>query len=120
VLVRLARRSNTLVEEASADLRALEAIMDRVGVRPSRLKSGSVVVAERLGRLKLNGHVVTRSPLSTLIELDYLSLGAHLKRQLWENLRPHADVDPLIARADDQLERLAALRADARGVLAPS
>jgi hypothetical protein len=113
----LARRRGTLAAEQAADLRELEAVMRRLGVRPSRLKAGASVVGERLGRLKLNGHLVRRSPLSDVEELDFLTLGIHAKRQLWENLRAHAEVDGLIAQADDQLARLAELREAARAAL---
>jgi hypothetical protein len=113
----LARRNGALAEEQAADLRELEAIMRRLGVRPSRVKTAAAIGGERLGRLKLNGRLVRRSPLSDLVELDYLALGVQAKLQLWENLRAHAEVDGLLARADDQLARLADLRAGARRFL---
>jgi hypothetical protein len=113
----LAQRAGTLVDESARDLRDLEEIMRRLEVRPNRAKSAAAAVAVRLGRLKLNGHLVTRSPLSTLTELDVLAIGAHAKQQLWENLRPHADVDELIARAEAQLRLLESPRERARDAL---
>jgi hypothetical protein len=94
--------------------------MARLGVRRSPVKARAAVAAERLGRLKPNGHLVHRPPLSDLVELDALTLGAQAKRQLWESLRDLADVDDALARADAQLAALEPLRLEARKVLTAS
>jgi hypothetical protein len=93
------------------DVETFAQIMDRLGLPKSRVKPGLATVAERLGRLKLNGHLLTTSPLSRFVELDALVMGLDAKRILWANLRDHAglgtrlpDVDfaALIARAEEQ------------------
>ena len=43
-------------------------------------------LAERFGRLKLNGHLLTRSPLSEVTELEALSLCAEARRLFWKSL----------------------------------
>jgi len=80
------------------DRRALLARIER----PSLAKAGGAWLAEKLGRLKPNGHLTTYSPLSRLVELEGLKTGIEAKRSLWLSL---GDAD-LVARADEQLERL--------------
>jgi hypothetical protein len=102
--------------EIEADLETLAAIMDRLDVGPSRLKPLAAVLAERLGRLKLNGRLWGYSPLSRLDELELLQLGVTGKRRLWRALEhthagdlPDFDLDALAERATRQLRRLEAL-----------
>jgi hypothetical protein len=80
------------------------------------------MVGERLGRLKLNGHLRGYSPLSRFQELDVLVMGIANKVTLWETLRDHAelgarlpdiDFDALIARAHDQRTQLEPFHAQA-------
>jgi hypothetical protein len=103
--------------DVKADLDALLALMDTLGVEPSRVKAGLASVAEKLGALKLNGRVSERSPLSTIIELEAMQMAVRAKRSLWETLKvampPPAPVelDALVARADGQLELLSGLHA---------
>ena len=66
-----------------------------------------MVVAEHLGRLKLNGRVFGRARLSDVIELETLFVGITGKLSLWETLsligpRPDIDLDALAARARAQ------------------
>jgi hypothetical protein len=110
--------------EVTEDRASLENVMDRLGVKKSLAKRSAAVVAERLGRLKLNGQVRGYSPLSRVLELEGLSIGVEGKLGLWQNLRDTAevvaalrevDLDALIARAERQRaslerERLAAAR----------
>jgi hypothetical protein len=102
--------------EIEADRETLEAVMDRLEVGRSRLKPLAAVLAERLGRLKLNGHLWTYSPLSRLDELELLQLGVTGKRRLWRALEhTHAgdlgdfELGELAERATGQLRRLEAL-----------
>jgi hypothetical protein len=103
--------------EIEADRETLVAIMDRLGVGRSRVKPLAAILAERLGRLKLNGQLRGYSPLSRLDELEFLSIGVTGKRQLWRALeRTHAgdlpdfELDALAERASEQSSRLEALR----------
>jgi hypothetical protein len=101
--------------EIAQDVQTFERLMDRLGLRKSRVKPALGIVAERAGRLKLNGHLRSPSPLSRFVELDALVMGIDGKVTLWENLRDHAglaarlpdvDFDGLIARARQQRETL--------------
>jgi hypothetical protein len=89
------------------DLSRLEEIMRRLAVEPSRTKDVLSTIAERVARLKPNGRLLRRSPLSDLLELETLAVGIAGKRALWTSLReasaiPDAELATLIERADDQ------------------
>jgi len=102
--------------EIEADRETLVAIMDKLGVGPSRLKPLAAILAERLGRLKLNGQLRGYSPLSRLDELEFLQLGVAGKRRLWRALEhthaadlPDFELGALAERASGQLRRIEAL-----------
>ncbi len=62
---------------------------------------------ELLGRLKLNGRLRERSPLSDVVELETLVVGITGKQALWVSLRsaavlPAEELDQLIERAERQ------------------
>ena len=57
--------------------------MDRLGVKPDRVKEAMGWTAEKLGRLKLNGQLLGYSPLSRLVELEGLMLGITGKMAMW-------------------------------------
>lgn len=101
------------------DRAALLALMERHGVHPSLVKSGGAWVAEKLGRLKPNGHLTTYSPLSRLLELEGLAAGIEGKLALWLALEDGGlDVAGLADRAREQRARLEPHRlAAARGAL---
>lgn len=74
-------------------------------------------MAEKFGRLKLNGQLTGYSPLSRLIEIEGLLIGVGGKLSLWENLRAgvgerigDAVLDELISRAQGQIAELRELR----------
>ncbi len=94
--------------------------MDRLGVSRSRIKVTGGWLAEKAGRLKLNGQVLGYSPLSRLVELEGLHLGINGKLSLWQSLRQanvselaEFDLDGLIERAETQLAELEPFRRDA-------
>ncbi len=102
--------------EIEADRETLKAVMDRLGVGQSKIKPLAAVLAERVGRLKLNGRLWGYSPLSRLDELELLQIGVAGKRRLWRALEhTHAgdlqrlDLGALAERATEQLKRLEAL-----------
>jgi len=85
-------------------------------VGQSKLKPLGALLAERLGRLKLNGRLWGYSPLSRLDELEALQLGVTGKRRLWRALEHTRsgelrgfDFGALAERATEQLVRLEAL-----------
>jgi hypothetical protein len=131
-LARRARRNNSgsdfgrflegLERELEEDKRALEQVIEQLGFRASAAKQAVAIVAERAGRLKLNGQITGYSPLSRVLELEGLTIGVAGKRSLWRNLRDGVavgdrlvgiDLDRLLERAESQLERLEDRRVEA-------
>ena len=103
----------TLASELEEDREALRTMMRELGVREQRAKVALGWTAEKLGRLKLNGHVLSRSPLTPLVELEGLALGVFGKRQMWLALAElplgddvHARCAELAERAQHQLDGL--------------
>src|SRR5690625_1801634 len=82
-LVRRCRRSNqgnelgdylaTLLPQLEHERTVLRHLMDAVGARANWVKLVGATVAERVGRLKLNGRLVGYSDLSRLEELEILA-----------------------------------------------
>jgi hypothetical protein len=111
-----------LADDVEADRRTLESIMDDLGFGADRAKNIGFWVAEKAGRLKLNGQLTGYSPLSRMVELEGLTAGVNAKLSLWRTLRDIADsvpeLDPdrvgrLIERADEQIRTLHELRSRA-------
>ena len=111
-----------VAREIEVDRDTLARLMASLQVPPSRLKNGLAWVAEKAGRLKLNGSLFSYSPLSRLVELETLMLGVSGKLALWQALKetgaagerqPDLDLDALIARAEDQRRRLDEARLNA-------
>jgi hypothetical protein len=75
-----------LAEEIAEDRETLEGVMERLGVRPHRIKDAGGWLAEKLGRLKPNNRLLSASPLSRVIELEGLLIGVTGKLALWEAL----------------------------------
>lgn len=72
--------------EIEADHETLIRLAERLGVRRDPVKPKLAVLAERLGRLKPNGHLRGYSPLSRVLELEILAGGIGGKLQLWNSL----------------------------------
>jgi len=105
----LGRELERLVPEMEADRGTLLDLMRRAGVPERRYKAAAVRIGEIAGRLKLNGRLLSYSPLSRLTELEWLIIGIEGKASMWRSLREAEvpslrDVDfaALIARADEQ------------------
>lgn len=105
-----------LLDDIEFDSRQLRQISAALKVGPhAPIKERAAWIGEKLGRLKLNGHLVRRSPLSLLLELEHLQMAVNGKRALWQTLielartEPHLtafDIRGLLARADDQIARV--------------
>ena len=112
-------RSNPLAKQIARDRDALERVMRQLAVTPSALKVGAVRIAELVGRLKLNGRIYDRSPLSTVVELETLVVGVRGKEALWSALQragislEDVDLDALVESARAQGAQLEALRLSA-------
>ena len=108
-----------IAQEIEEDREVLREIMTDVDVGPNRIKVAGAWLGEKAGRLKLNGHLTSYSPQSRVVELEGLVLGVSGKLLLWRALRDVCDLvpeldalrlDALIARAEEQRERLEMLR----------
>lgn len=91
-----------LADDIDADRRTLEGIMEAFEIKKDLLKDAAAWVAEKVGRLKLNGQLIGYSDLSRLVELEGLSLGVEGKISLWRNLRQVAERYPALQRANLQ------------------
>ena len=109
-------RIATAIEE---DRDSLRSIMQRLDVAPNVAKTTLAWVAERAGRLKMNGHLLSYSPLSRVEELEALRLGVEGKLCLWRALKDArgtdprlegVDLDDLANRAERQRDELEAMR----------
>ena len=97
------------VETELEDSRAtLLRVMADLGVRRDPFKRAAAWAAEKVGRLKLNGHLITYSPLSRVLELEGLIVGAELEARTWEAIGPLARLDapPLIERCGRRRDEL--------------
>ncbi|HVD29505.1 MAG TPA: hypothetical protein VNC79_13545, partial [Mycobacteriales bacterium] len=100
-----------LLDELREERAALRASMAALDLPVRQYKQVASWVGEKLSRLKLNGHVLSRSPLSDLVEFEFIATAVLAKRDGFESLRALADVDPrldagaldrMIAQADKQ------------------
>ncbi len=105
--------------EVAQDRAALLEIMAALGIPVRAYKVCAAWIGEKAGRLKFNGHLFTRSPLSRLEELEILRLGVEGKAAGWRTLRAlaetdgrldPAELDELAARARRQADLLEELR----------
>jgi hypothetical protein len=110
---------STLAEEIREDRASLLSIMSALEIGTDPVKQALAWAGEKVARLKLNGHLLSYSPLSRLDELEMLALGVTGKRALWRSLELLAPEEPrlrpeqlteLIARAERQLEEIEACR----------
>jgi hypothetical protein len=108
-----------LQADVSEDRESLIQIMRDLGLPTRRYKVAGGWALEKLGRLKLNGTVLRRSPLSDVVELEGMRLGVEGKDAMWVLMQrlcaeePRLDpimLERLHSRARDQLERLEELR----------
>ena len=115
-------RLRRFAAEVAQDRAALVDIMRALRVPVRAYKAGAAWVGEKAGRLKFNGHLFTRSPLSSLEELEMMRLAVEGKAAGWRTLRTVADtdkrldparLDELIARARRQSDLLEDLRVGA-------
>jgi hypothetical protein len=115
-----------IASEITQDRAALLGIMASLGIGVRHYKVYAAWVAEKAGRLKPNGHLISRSPLSDLVEMEFLLMGVEGKAAAWHTLRALADydtrldqgqLDELIARAKRQSGTLEILRGRAVAAL---
>jgi hypothetical protein len=94
----------SLLDELREERTALLATMKTLGFPVRQYKQVATWVGEKLSRLKLNGRLLSRSPLSDVIEFEFIATAVLGKRAGFETLREVAEVDSRIDKA--LLERL--------------
>ena len=108
-----------LVLEITSDRQAMLDVMRLLGVQPQPVKVAAAWAAEKVGRLKMNGSVRSRSPLSDVVELEAMRTGVEGKAAAWRLLQTMAEYDTrladvdfagLLERAQRQSEQLDRLR----------
>jgi len=111
-----------LVVQIEEDKRALEALIERLGLPKSNVKQAAGWIVEKIGRIKLNGQLTGYSDLSRLEELEGLFMGVNAKLALWRSLEqiepplsvpPGLSLEELIKRAESQIEDLDQHRSNA-------
>ncbi|MFF5532900.1 hypothetical protein ACFY71_10485 [Streptomyces cinerochromogenes] len=109
----LGRAIGTVAVEINEDRETLLEIMRDLDVPVRHYKVWAGWTAEKAARLKGNGRLVRRSPLSTVLELEALRLGVEGKAAGWTTLRRLAAtdgrldtvlLDTLLDRAEHQQE----------------
>lgn len=105
----LAQLSIDLAEDRASLVR----IMSVLGIAIRAYKVYAAWIGEKAGLLKFNGHLLTRSPLSSLEELEVLELGVQGKAAGWRTLLTLAETDHRLSRDElDALISRAELQAD--------
>jgi hypothetical protein len=111
-----------LAAEVAQDRAALLEFMAALEVPVRTYKVWGAWAGEKAARLKLNGRLLSRSPLSDLEELEMMRLGVEGKAAGWRTLRNLAQtdtrldagrLDELISRARRQADLLEELRVGA-------
>lgn len=104
-----------VAESIEQDLVVLDEIRAAADVSGGDLKRAAALLTERASRLKLNGHLLTYSPLSRVLELETLMSAVRGKQSLWVTLHSAAPTHPewsefdfaaLEERGREQLETL--------------
>ncbi|WP_137159856.1 hypothetical protein, partial [Blastococcus sp. CCUG 61487] len=108
-----------LLDELREERSGLRTTMAALGFPVRQYKQLGTWVGEKLSRVKLNGRLFSRSPLSDLIEFEFISTAVLAKRAGFETLRAVGEsdrrvdaalLDRLIDQADEQHKWLAEAR----------
>ncbi|WP_427172774.1 hypothetical protein [Arthrobacter sp. 92] len=100
----------------------LRALIHDLGLRQRPYRQAASWLLERVGRLKLNGRIFNRSPLTLVLEAELMRSAIMGKFGLWQTLEDRAaeiGLDParfadLARQAQDQLAALERVHAYAR------
>ena len=93
-----------LLGELREENASLSAMIEALGFNIRRYKQLALWFGEKLSRAKLNGRLMSRSPLSALVEFEFLASAVRAKRSGFETLREVAEIEPRLDRAE--LDRL--------------
>jgi hypothetical protein len=122
---KLARFLDRFIPELEQDRAVLAEVTETLGARRDLLKEAAVAVGELLGRLKLNGRLLSYSDLSRLWELEALVAGTTSRLSAWGILAKLQHHEPrlqgfafeaLVERAKAQREELRRLHLESAEV----
>jgi hypothetical protein len=112
-------RLEELLDELREERSAVRRSMADLGMPVRQYKQIGSWLGEKVSRAKLNGYLLSRSPLSDLVEFEFISTAVLAKRAGFETMRAVAAVEPrldqemldrMIAQADKQHDWLADVR----------
>jgi hypothetical protein len=108
-----------LLGELREERSALRSSMAALDIPVRQYKQVASWIGEKLARAKLNGHLLSRSPLSDLVEFEFIATAVLAKRAGFETLRALAEVEPrldaaLLHRLVEQADQQHTWLADAR------
>ncbi|WP_447925307.1 NAD-dependent epimerase/dehydratase family protein [Georgenia muralis] len=111
-----------LVTELTEEVDVLTTVIDELGLPRRRYRQAAAWAGERVGRLKLNRRVLSRSPMTPLLEIELFRGAVMGKLGLWQVLSHHAAdlgltaarFDALAQQARDQAEMFDRLHARVR------
>lgn len=100
--------------ELIEDQDVLKQMLSKLEIPQSKAKQGAMWLAEKIGRLKLNGQLTGYSPLSRVYDLEGLQMAVTgrlallraLRNVGYDSLVSSADLDRLADRAEAQREQL--------------
>lgn len=78
-------------EQIRAERELLRSLLDSLGVPRRRHRQAGAWVVERVGRLKLNGRLVERSPMTAVLEAELMRSAILGKIGGWQTLGEHAE-----------------------------
>jgi hypothetical protein len=97
-----------LLGELREEKSSLESMMRGIDIPIRQYKIAVLWLGEKLARLKHNGRLLSRSPLSDLVEFEFLASAVRAKRSGFETLRTVAEVEPRLPKGEiDRLIRQA-------------
>ena len=88
-----------LLDELREERAALRTTMNTLGLPVRQYKQAASWVAEKVTRGKLNGRLLTRSPLSIELEFEFIAIAVLAKRAGFETLRALGEEDRRIDAA---------------------
>lgn len=112
-------RLEELLGELREERAAVRRSMAELDIPVRQYKQIASWLGEKISRGKLNGHLLSRSPLSDLVEFEFIATAVLAKRAGFETMREVAAVESrldeallerMIAQADKQHEWLADVR----------
>lgn len=111
-----------LADQIAAERDFLERVINDLGLKQKPYRQAAAWVGERIGRLKSNGKVLERSPMTMLLEAELMRGAVNAKIGVWESLREHAELlgldpavfDALVENSRKQVEALEEIHAYAR------